>query len=813
MRKTHAKRTFRLRIGQPLRLAGPLALVAVALTLPSGPAAAACVKSGNSVTCSGTTATGFGTGTENNLTLTVQPDASITAGVAQTVINLANGNRVTNNGTIAVAHDGFGIEGGGHNAFTNAGMMTLGHGASGMLGLGNNNTMVNAGTISSSQLNTIGLDSLGTGNTLNNAGTISLTGPVSWGLVSNGIGDTVINSGMITVGGGSTGNHGFGVTLAGGANFINTGTVTAAGDNGVGVMLGNTDVMTNNGMIVATGKAGIGLMLDGQNNTVVNNGIIKGGVNGYSLLNFGTTGNQITNNGTLDGAMSVVGVATANALTNAGLITITDSATSRMTGNLNFAGSFIQKAQGTLAIRVDNTGARDGLHADTVSLNGTLRAVLQPGLYKTTATYTDVVDSAAPVSGQFASVTSTSAFFNAVATYNAQSVDLTLTRYGFGSVPGETANQRSVGNALESGYSTALTGATATFYTQLLQAASLRALDQLSGEGTSGTQNTAFNTAALFGQTMDGQMEAWRAGNRGGAGGDVALGYAAEQPRGPAAQAFAALKAPALVQPQWNAWAAGFGAGQSVSGNANVGSAGLSDHAAGGSIGVDHLVNPDLLVGIAAGGSSTNFSVADRDTSGRTRGRAYRRLCDATVRCQLSLGADRLQPFQQLDDAHHQRRRAGRDGEGIVRQRPARRTPGNRPRLLFRQCLGVAVCRRAGGAVVAGGLYRNQYRWPRPRRARTELQVADRVLTADVPRCQVRRPRRHRQRNGVEPVRACRLGPRIRTVAHHHRLAGHRAGSGVHHRRRKCGLRFRTRRSRLAPCAQPVLGIVGPAHR
>ena len=50
-----------------------------------------------------------------------------------------------------------------------------------------------------------------------------------------------------------------------------------------------------------------------------------------------------------------------------------------------------------------------------------------------------------------------------------------------------------------------------------------------------------------------------------------------------------------MVQPQWNAWASGFGAGQSLSGNANTGSAGLSDRAAGGSIGVDHLVNPDLL--------------------------------------------------------------------------------------------------------------------------------------------------------------------------------------------------------------------------
>ena len=334
----------------------------------------------------------------------------------------------------------------------------------------------------------------------------------------------------------------------------------------------------------------------------------------------GTTGNNITNNGTLDGQISILGLG-GNSLTNAGLITITGAGTALATGNLSFAGTFTQTAQGTLALRVDNTGLHDGLSAvNQASLNGTLRPMLTPGLFGTSMTYKDVVVSNDSVVGQFATVAAPSAFFNAVATYNAKSVDLTLSRYGFGSAPGETVNQRAIGNALETGYSTSLTGATAAFYTQLLQATSLRALDQLSGEGTSGTQNTAFNAGSLFGRTMDGQMEAWRAGNRNGAGGDAALGYAGEQPRGPAAQAFAALKAPPLAQPQWNAWASGFGAGQSLSGNANTGSAGLSDRAAGGSIGVDHLVNPDLLVGIAAGGSTASFSVADRTTYGRLEG-------------------------------------------------------------------------------------------------------------------------------------------------------------------------------------------------
>ncbi|MCP3473915.1 autotransporter outer membrane beta-barrel domain-containing protein [Bradyrhizobium sp. CCGUVB1N3] len=284
--------------------------------------------------------------------------------------------------------------------------------------------------------------------------------------------------------------------------------------------------------------------------------------------------------------------------------------------------------------------------------------MLQPGLYGTTTTYKDVLVSGASINGQFASVTSSSAFFNAAATYNAASVDVTLTRQSFGAVAGETANQRAVGNALEAGYSTALTGSAATFFTQLLQAGSVRVLDQLSGEGTSGTQNTAFNAGALFGQTMDGQMDAWRAGHRGEVPGAGALGYASERP---VTSAFNALKAPPLVQPQSNAWAAGFGAGQSLSGNATTGSASFNDRIAGGSAGVDHLFGPDLLVGLAVGGSSASFNVDDRATSGRVDGAhvgayamqkfgatyvsaqlAYSHFNNSTTRSITGIGADEI---------------------------------------------------------------------------------------------------------------------------------------------------------------------------
>lgn len=586
-----------------------------AAAMPS-PADAACLQSGSTVTCSGATNTGFGTGAENNLSVTVQPNASITVGAAQQAINLASGNTVLNNGAVTIGDNSQGVQGVDNNTVTNAGTMTVGSGSAAVFMFGSNNTLSNTGTINGMTTNGLGFDVLGNGNTLSNSGTITLTGTGSYGLAANGSGNTVLNSGLITVGNGAAGTNGTGVWLVNGNSFTNTGTIITAGNNGNGVSLGDNNKVTNNGTILTTGNSGIGIGLSGLNNTIVNNGVVKTGPNGNSLFSFGTSGNTITNNGTMDGMMFVLGP--GNALTNNGLITITDPTTWMGPANINFGGTFTQTAQGTLALRIDSAGNHDGLYAEEqVTLNGTLRAVLKPGLFGAPITYKDVLMTNASIAGQFATVGSSSAFLSAVATYNAKSVDLTVARYGFGSAPGETLNQRSVGNALEAGYSTGLTGAAAAFYTQLLQAGSVRVLDQLSGEGASGTQNTAFNTAALFGQTMDSQMESWRAGNRGGGG--SAIGYAAEQPNN-AASAFAMLKAPPMPQPQWNAWAAGFGAGQSLSGNAGIGSGSFNDRAAGGSIGVDHLVNPDLLFGIAAGGSSATFSVDDRATSGRLEG-------------------------------------------------------------------------------------------------------------------------------------------------------------------------------------------------
>ncbi|MCP3463688.1 hypothetical protein [Bradyrhizobium sp. CCGUVB23] len=143
--------------GRSLTLAASFSLtVAAAVTISTGPVAAACVQSGSTVSCDGASTTGFGTGVENNLTVTVQSNASITVGPAQPAIYVADGNTVLNSGSITSV--GFtGMEGLNNNTFTNAGTIAIGSNSWAMAALGTNNVFTNTGTITSTGVSAIGI--------------------------------------------------------------------------------------------------------------------------------------------------------------------------------------------------------------------------------------------------------------------------------------------------------------------------------------------------------------------------------------------------------------------------------------------------------------------------------------------------------------------------------------------------------------------------------------------------------------------------------------------------------------------------------
>jgi uncharacterized protein with beta-barrel porin domain len=436
--------------------------------------------------------------------------------------------------------------------------------------------------------------------------------------------NTIIHSGTIVVGSGDL----FGGTVARGIDVLDGNTITitstgriTAGDIAVGISAGNDNVITNNG-IIKVGNSSTGVEL-GSDNLFTNNGIVRAGALGFSISTCGCAqDNIVVNNGTVDGAINLEG--TNHSLTNNGLITITDPNTPVGTSHF-IDGSFIQGPAGTLALRVDNTGQSDRLVVTNVTLGGTLRATVQPGLYGSSTFYAGVVTTTDPISTTFVQTTTSSAFFTATASYNPNSVDLTLNRLSFGSVPGETQNQRNVGSYLEQNYSTGLTGNAAAFFSALLQSPSVGVLDQLSGSGLTGAQQGAFNAGTMFSKAMMDQIWDWLDG--GGLGTNdlnpesTLLRYAAsdKQPARPEYKAFAAIRPESgAFRPQrWRTWATGFGGSQSLRGDAVIGSFDASNRTVGAAAGFDYRVSPNLLLGFAAAGTATDFSVPGLSTSGR----------------------------------------------------------------------------------------------------------------------------------------------------------------------------------------------------
>jgi uncharacterized protein with beta-barrel porin domain len=622
-----------------------------AINVGAGAAAIGMFGNAETVTSSGTITgglTSFGiAGNDNN---TIIHAGTMTLGDSATGIQLRNNNAVANSGAITVGQFGAGILVGNNNTVTNGGTMTIGElgiaieavhsnhivnggtinlaaGTAGIIVFGAHNNVINGGTMNVGD-GGVGLASVavaGSQNVLTNNGLITLASSsccTSATGISAGAGTLGTNNKSIIGGDNTEGMVGFG----GGNTLINNGNITLGASTlghglsvGIDVSAVGGDTVTNNGSITA-GALGIGIAT-GHSNVITNNGTVVVGPNAVSIGNcgcFSSNHNTVVNNGTLDGAVNLTGL--ANSFTNNGLITITDPGTATGAKHV-IDGDFVQTVSGTLALRVTSAGVSDALTVSgTATLGGTLKPVVQTGLYGATTTYFGVVTAGNPIGTQFAQVTSPSAFLTATAIYHPNSVDLTLKRIAFGSLAGETQNQQAVGNALERAYSTALTGAAATFFSNLLVAPSFAMFDQFSGEGTSATQNTAFSAGDQFMAALIDQYWLWRNGDRTGIPdtGATPLGYAAQARMHPAFKAIP-MAAPAFV-PSWHGWAAGFGGSQSFNADPVVGSALARNSTGGAAVGVDYTVNPDLLLGVGVGGSASSFAVPDRATFGTVDG-------------------------------------------------------------------------------------------------------------------------------------------------------------------------------------------------
>lgn len=456
--------------------------------------------------------------------------------------------------------------------------------------------------------------------------------------------------------------------------------------------------------------------------------------------------------------------------------------------------------------------------ANTATLGGALGVAVAPGLYARSTSYTLLT--AGAISGQFAQFLSSppSAFLSLSGpVYNPTSIDVTVTRTPFGAVAGLNANQRAVGNALEGAYATTLTGAAATLYSNLLMTGTPDALSQLSGEGTSATQNASFASGAMFGELMRDQGAFWRGGESADGNGvtfHAPLAYAAEK-RKPVPAAFKALKAPPPAhQPRtWRLWTGGFGGVQSFSGDAIVGSADARTAAAGGAMGLDYQLDPTRLVGFAVGASDAHFSVSGRATSGNVVGGhlgaygvatwgalyatgvlGYSRFDNNTTRTIAGVGPSETASGSFASDLLGARLEIGRSHAlpGFTL------TPFAAVQTATLWQRGFTETTSGSGGPGILGL---------------TLSAADDDVAADLPWAAARHPAGAGERHGLVAVPAGGLGARVHARPLDRRLAGVGAGHAVRGRRRARLERRAEAQCRLAARAQSIRGAVRQLRR
>ena len=303
------------------RLAQPAlwALVLSPALLPTL-AAAACAPttspgSGQSVTCTGTTTNGFvaAAAGSQNVTITVAPGATFVTNALR-AFTVEDASTIINNGTMSV-------QGGPSGASRGV-----------MVGFGNNNTLINNGSIVASGVSVRGISvpNLGsTGTNVTNAGSIVTSGSSGHGIAVNGPGNRVTNTGSVDV----SGTDAKGVYLQGGSGaenvLINSGSIRAwgASSNGIagadGVHVNTTNA--NGFFSRVENLPGGSIIADhsyayrGQNgnDTFINSGYVEGygGAAGNTAIFMGPqgTGTLILRSGSVIRGVADAGGAASNA--------------------------------------------------------------------------------------------------------------------------------------------------------------------------------------------------------------------------------------------------------------------------------------------------------------------------------------------------------------------------------------------------------------------------------------------------------------------------------------------------------------------
>jgi autotransporter-associated beta strand protein len=435
-------------------------------------------------------------------------------------------------------------------------------------------------------------------------GTLTIAGAASY------TGGTTIKDGVLALGAGGTG----GSILGNVAFCADAGDASCNASTNKFLVFNRSDSSAFGGAISGPGQvvqAGSGqTILTGASTytgpTTVAAGLltVNGSITSSVLVD---AGGALGGNGTV-GATTILAGGTLAPGHSVGTLTVS--------GNLVLAAAslYMVEVQGNTADRTNASG--------TASLAGTVAVSYLGG--RLARSYT-ILSAAAGRTGTFdpAIPTNLPAFITATLAYTPTDVELHLAS-DIARISGLTRNQAAVAAALDGAF--ARGGSLLGLY-GLAASQIPAALDMLSGEGVSGTQETAFGAAGMFTSIMMDQGAFWR--NRetvdvnGVTFGGEPLSYAAaKKSKTSDHPAFRAIvtKEPPMSQPRWRAWLTGFDGTAKLGGEAGIGSAELAHTTGGLAGGLDYQMRPDLLLGVAIGGSSSNFSVRDRITSGHLEG-------------------------------------------------------------------------------------------------------------------------------------------------------------------------------------------------
>ena len=627
--------------GDPFRcvylIAASAAALAAAMMGAAGPAAAQCTPAApvnnTSVTCTNTVvnqngSNGYGTRTENGLTINVEPGASVIGSTNGISVN--NNNTVINAGTLGTLGPiiGDGIFGEGNLVVVNSGQVSSVTGP----GIGSNGTLnvtnQAGGTITGTFL---GIQAFGNGSSVFNAGTIT-GGNGSAAIVFFGTSNTltlapssVINGNVL-----GTGSDTFQLTGPGNGAFDLSTIGPLQQYKGFGTFNVIGGIWTVSNAFTQTGPwtvdTGAALIVNGSlassSQITVNSGAV--------LLGSGTVGSTVVNAGAAI-------VPTGNS-----------------PGTMNVVGDLTIQRNAFYVVQVNPLMASRLNVSGTASLDGTVAAVFAPGIYLSRS-YT-ILTADNRRTGRFEDLETFGLprNFRARLDYFNNSVDLNLRAQliGGGGVGGDasvsrpivlppipglplppedlpgsalpgsalppfTSNQVNAGRAIDNFFNNGGTLPPAFVSLYGLSGANLTtALDQLSGEAATGLQQVGFQLGNQFLNLM---LDPFVDGRSGVGGADhPALGFAPEREAMPPdiAHAYAAVlkeppKAVPVYEPRWTVWGGAYGGSNRTTGDlAVVGSHDLSASTAGFAGGLDYRLTPDTVAGFAFAGGGTHWSLA-----------------------------------------------------------------------------------------------------------------------------------------------------------------------------------------------------------